>query len=73
MALEDQAKAVTKLGSLGTDIPGLDADSVIENLIKRDENLGKYLSMIDNAKAEKVDRGMSKKRQRCQLKSQRKK
>jgi hypothetical protein len=59
MALEDQAKAVTKLGSLGTDIPGLDADSVIENLIKRDENLGKYLTMIDNAKAEKVYRGMS--------------
>ena len=59
MALEDQVKAVTKLGSLGTDIPGLDADSVIENLIKRDENLGKYLTMIDNAKAEKVYRGMS--------------
>jgi hypothetical protein len=59
MALEDQAKAITKLGSLGTDIPGLNADSVIENLIKKDENLGKYLTMIDNAKAEKVYRGMS--------------
>jgi hypothetical protein len=59
MALEDQAKAITKLGSLGTDIPGLNADSVIENLIKKDENLGKYLTMIDNAKAEKIYRGMS--------------
>jgi hypothetical protein len=59
MALEDQAKAVTKLGSLGTDIPGLNADSVIENLIKKDENLDKYLTMIDNAKAEKIYRGMS--------------
>jgi len=59
MALEDQAKAVTKLGSLGTDIPGLNADSVIENLIKKDENLGKYLKMIDDSKAQKIERGMS--------------
>lgn len=59
MALEDQAKAVTKLGSLGTDIPGLNADKVIENLIKRDQNLGRYLKMIDEAKAQKIERGMS--------------
>ena len=59
MALEDQAKAVTQLGSLGTDIPKLNADSVIENIIKKDENLGKYLVMIDAAKAEKIERGMS--------------
>lgn len=59
MALEDQANAVTKLGSLGTDIPGLNSDIVIENIIKKDENLSKYLTMIDNAKAEKVYRGMS--------------
>ena len=60
MALEDQAKAVTKLGSLGTDIPGLTTDKVIENIIKKDENIGKYFTMIDTAKAEKVYRGMSK-------------
>jgi hypothetical protein len=59
MALDDQAKAVTKLGELGTDIPGLNPDSVIENLIKKDENLGKYLNMIDSAKAEKIERGMT--------------
>lgn len=59
MALEDQAKAVTKLGSLGTDIPGLNADNVIENLIKKDQNLGRYLKMIDEAKAQKIERGMS--------------
>jgi hypothetical protein len=60
MALEDQAKAVTKLGSLGTDIPKLNADAVIENIIKKDETLGKYLVMIDSAKAEKIERGMTK-------------
>jgi seryl-tRNA synthetase len=60
MALEDQAKAVTKLGSLGTDIPKLNADSVIENIIKKDETLGKYLVMVDAAKEEKIERGMTK-------------
>lgn len=60
MALEDQAKAVTKLGSVGTDIPKLNADSVIENIIKKDETLSKYLTMIDSAKAEKIERGMTK-------------
>lgn len=60
MSLEEQASAIEKLGSLGTDIPGLNADSVIENIIKKDENLGKYLTMIDAAKDEKIERGMTK-------------
>ena len=59
MSLEEQAKAVKKLGSLGTDIPGLNADSVIENILKKDENLGKYLEMVDAAKEEKIERGMT--------------
>jgi len=59
MALEDQAKAITTLGSLGIDIPKLNADSVIENIIKKDEVLSKYLNMIDEAKNEKIERGMS--------------
>jgi len=60
MSLEEQASAIEKLGSLGTDIPGLNADSVIENIIKKDESLGKYLTMIDAAKDEKIERGMTK-------------
>jgi len=59
MSLEEQASAIKKLGSLGTDIPGLNADSVIENIIKKDDNLGKYLTMIDAAKEEKIERGMT--------------
>lgn len=59
MALKDQEEAISKLGDLGLEIPGLNADSVIENIIKKDENLGKYLEMIDAAKEEKVYRGMS--------------
>ena len=49
-----------KLGELGLSIPGLNVDSVIENLIKKDENLGKYLKMISDARKEKIARGMSK-------------
>jgi hypothetical protein len=60
MSLEDQSKAVGKLGELGLSIPGLNVDSVIENLIKKDENLGKYLKMISDARKEKIGRGMSK-------------
>jgi hypothetical protein len=59
MALADQAEAVSKLGELGLEIPKLNPDAVIENLVKKDENLGKYLEMIDRAKEEKVYRGMS--------------
>jgi hypothetical protein len=59
MALEDQAKAVTQLGELGTDIPGLNADSVIENLIKKDPSLGSYLELIDDEAVDNVERGMS--------------
>lgn len=59
MALADQAEAVSKLGELGLEIPKLNPDTVIENLVKKDENLGKYLEMIDRAKEEKVYRGMS--------------
>jgi len=61
MALEDQVKAVTQLGSLGADIPKLNADAVIENIINKDATLDKYLVMIDSAKAEKIERGMTKK------------
>lgn len=60
MSLEDQSKAVGKLGELGLSIPGLNVDSVIENLIKKDEDLGKYLKMISDARKEKIARGMSK-------------
>ena len=59
MAIADQAAAVSKLGELGLEIPKLNPDEVIENLVKKDETLGKYLEMIDRAKEEKVYRGMS--------------
>ncbi len=59
MALADQAAAVSKLGELGLEIPKLNPESVIENLVKKDENLGKYLEMIEAAKDEKIERGMS--------------
>lgn len=59
MSLADQTKAITELGNLGLEIPGLSVDSVIENLIKKDEELGKYLKMIEDAKEEDIARGKS--------------
>lgn len=60
MALEDQTKLITKLGSLGIDIPKLNVDNVINNIIKKDETLSKYLVLIDSAIDEKIERGMTK-------------
>lgn len=59
MALADQVEAVSKLGELGLDIPKLNPEAVIENLVKKDETLGKYLEMIEAAKDEKIERGLS--------------
>ena len=58
--LAEQIKGIKDLGKLGKDIPGLNKDSVIENIIKKDKNLGEYIKMIDAEKEENVERGMSK-------------
>ncbi len=44
MALEDQVKAISELGKLGENIPGLSVDKVVENLAKKDESLEEYLN-----------------------------
>ena len=58
--LAEQIKGIKDLGKLGKDIPGLNKDSVIENIIKKDKNLGEYIKMIDADKEENIERGMSK-------------
>jgi len=60
MALEDQTKAITELGKLGENIPGLDVDKIVEKLAKTDESLNNYIKIIDEEKQDNVDRGMSK-------------
>jgi seryl-tRNA synthetase len=73
MALDDQIKAIEQLSSLGLTIPKLTPDSVIENLIKKDETLGKYLKLIDDSKAEKIERGLSKEEADAQAEEAKKK
>jgi hypothetical protein len=60
MALEDQANAVSELGKLGENIPGLSVDGVVENLAKKDEALENYLKLIEDEKQDNLERGMSK-------------
>ena len=35
MAIEDQNKAISDLGKLGEDIPGLNVDKVLDNLVQK--------------------------------------
>jgi hypothetical protein len=60
MALEDQVKAISELGKLGENIPGLSVDTVVENLAKKDESLENYLKLIEDEKQDNLERGMSK-------------
>lgn len=60
MALEDQVKAISELGKLGADIPGLSVDKVVENLAKKDESLENYIKLIEDEKQDNLERGMSK-------------
>lgn len=60
MSLDNQQELLKKLDSKGLPIPGLDPDKIIENLVKKDPNIGKYLKMIDTAKEEKIERGATK-------------
>jgi len=59
MALEDQVKAISELGKLGENIPGLSVDKVVENLAKKDESLEEYLKLIEDEKQDNLERGMS--------------
>lgn len=59
MSIESQRATGIKLGDLGETIPGLNADSVIENLVKKDEGMKNYLKLIEDERKENVERGMS--------------
>jgi hypothetical protein len=60
MATEKQLEALKKLSSQGENIPGLNKDKIIENLIKKDPTIKKYFEKIDAARDENIERGMSK-------------
>lgn len=59
MAIEAQLSSALKLGDLGESIPGLNTDTVIENLVKKDEGMANYLKLIEDERKENVERGMS--------------
>lgn len=59
MALDSQLSSALKLGDLGETIPGLNVDSVIENLVKKDEGMKNYLKLIEDERIENIERGMT--------------
>jgi chemotaxis protein histidine kinase CheA len=56
MSLEPQIQLLSKLGSLGESIPGLDIDPIIENLVKKSEEIKTATESIDEEEEEENER-----------------
>jgi cation transport ATPase len=56
MSLEPQIELLSKLGSLGESIPGLDIDPIVENLVKKSEELKTVTESIDSEEEEENER-----------------
>jgi L-fucose mutarotase/ribose pyranase (RbsD/FucU family) len=59
MAIEDQNKAISDLGKLGEDIPGLNVDTVLDNLVQKNEALKSQFENLNKVKEENLERGMT--------------
>lgn len=59
MAIEDQNKAISKLGKLGEDIPGLNVNTVLDNLVQKNEALKSQFENLNKVKEENLERGMT--------------
>jgi seryl-tRNA synthetase len=59
MAMEEQVKLLLKLDKLGTDIPGLNPNKVLNNLIEKNDALKSQVEIFNTAKEENIERGMS--------------
>lgn len=67
MSLENQTQIIDKIGGLGESIPGLNSNSIIQNLLKNSKELSTYYDSIPQDVEENVQRGMS--REEAQKKS----
>ena len=60
MSLENQTQIIDKIGGLGESIPGLNSNSIIQNLLKNSKELSTYYDSIPQDVEENVQRGMSR-------------
>jgi polyhydroxyalkanoate synthesis regulator phasin len=67
VSLENQTQIIDKIGGLGESIPGLNSNSIIQNLLKNSKELSTYYDSIPQDVEENVQRGMS--REEAQKKS----
>jgi hypothetical protein len=56
MSLEPQIQLLNKLGNLGSSIPGLNIDPIIENLVEKSEELKTITESIDSEEEEENER-----------------
>jgi chemotaxis protein histidine kinase CheA len=56
MSLQPQIELLDKLGNLGSSIPGLDVDPIVENLAKKSEELKTITESIDSEEEEENER-----------------
>jgi hypothetical protein len=59
MALADQIKLLAELDSLGKDIPGLDIDKIVNNLVEKADEIKAQVEVIEKVKEENMERGMT--------------
>jgi len=59
MAIEDQTKAISELGKLGENIPGLNVDKVLDNLVQKNDALKSQFENLNKVKEENIERGMT--------------
>lgn len=59
MAIEDQTKAISELGKLGENIPGLSVDKVLDNLVQKNDALKSQFENLNKVKEENIERGMT--------------
>lgn len=59
MSLEQQIDIIKKAGNLGESLPGLDSDSVIDNILENSKELKANSEIIEAEKKDNIDRGMT--------------
>jgi VIT1/CCC1 family predicted Fe2+/Mn2+ transporter len=72
MSIQSQLATGLKLGDLGESIPGLNADVVVENLVKKDEGMANYIKLIEEERKENIERGMTEEEANAQAEKDKK-
>jgi hypothetical protein len=68
MATQEQANLLLKLDKLGTSIPGLNLETVLTNLVEKNEALKSQVEIFNKSKEENIERGMTEKEAEAKVK-----